>query len=106
MKMKTLNWGKIPPQKVLGKENIWTIVASNHQDSPMADLDWSEMEGLFCLKSTQGSPVPGRANASNGTGNAGYDTLDRKSKKESTEITLLDGKRSLNTNIFLKQFKG
>lgn len=105
-KMKTLNWGKIPPHKVLGKQNLWTIVANNHQDSSMEDLDWNEMEGLFCLQSTsaQGSPKLGRADS--GNGNSGYDTLDRKSKKESTEINLLDGKRSLNVNIFLKQFKG
>ncbi|XP_037939301.1 formin-J isoform X2 [Teleopsis dalmanni] len=99
-KMKTINWGKIPPSKVIGKENIWTIVATNHQDRPMTDIDWNEMEGLFCLQSTsaQGSPKLGR------DGN-GCDTLDRKSKKENTEITLLDGKRSLNVNIFLKQFR-
>ncbi|XP_065359241.1 formin-J [Calliphora vicina] len=106
-KMKTLNWGKIPPHKVLGKQNLWTIVANNHQDNSMEDLDWNEMEGLFCLQSTstQGSPKLGRADSGNGN-SGGYDTLDRKSKKESTEINLLDGKRSLNVNIFLKQFKG
>ncbi|XP_023296731.2 formin-J [Lucilia cuprina] len=108
-KMKTLNWGKIPPHKVLGKQNLWTIVANNHQDNSMEDLDWNEMEGLFCLQSTsaQGSPKLGRADSGNGNSAVGgYDTLDRKSKKESTEINLLDGKRSLNVNIFLKQFKG
>ncbi|XP_036337297.1 LOW QUALITY PROTEIN: formin-J [Rhagoletis pomonella] len=102
-KMKTINWGKIPPNRVIGKQNIWTIVANNHQDTPMTDIDWNEMEGLFCLQSTsaQGSPKLGRESSSS----SGYDTLDRKSKKESTEITLLDGKRSLNVNIFLKQFR-
>ncbi|XP_053952499.1 formin-J [Anastrepha ludens] len=102
-KMKTINWGKIPPNRVIGKQNIWTIVANNHQDTPMTDIDWNEMEGLFCLQSTsaQGSPKLGRESS----GSSGYDTLDRKSKKESTEITLLDGKRSLNVNIFLKQFR-
>uniref|UniRef100_A0A1A9WG34 FH2 domain-containing protein n=1 Tax=Glossina brevipalpis TaxID=37001 RepID=A0A1A9WG34_9MUSC len=111
-KMKTLNWGKIPPNKVLGKQNIWTIVASNHQGSSMTDMDWSEMEGLFCIQSTsaQCSPKLGRADGFTGGGggsvSTGHDTLDRKSKKENTEITLLDGKRSLNVNIYLKQFKG
>lgn len=108
-KMKTLNWGKIPPNKVLGKQNIWTIVASNHQGSSMTDMDWSEMEGLFCIQSTsaQCSPKLGRADGfAGGTVSMGHDTLDRKSKKENTEITLLDGKRSLNVNIYLKQFKG
>ncbi|XP_058825846.1 inverted formin-2 isoform X1 [Topomyia yanbarensis] len=98
-KMKTINWNKIPPQKVFGKPNIWSIVADSHQDSPMADLNWDEMEGLFCLQQTQGSPKLGRE-----TGSGGTDTLERKSRKEN-EITLLDGKRSLNVNIFLKQFR-
>ncbi|XP_021704346.1 serine/arginine repetitive matrix protein 2 isoform X3 [Aedes aegypti] len=96
-KMKTINWNKIPPQKVIGKPNIWSIVADSHQDSPMADLNWDEMEGLFCLQQTQGSPKLGRENS-------GSDTLERKSRKDN-EITLLDGKRSLNVNIFLKQFR-
>ncbi|XP_055549452.1 inverted formin-2 isoform X2 [Wyeomyia smithii] len=98
-KMKTINWNKIPPQKVFGKPNIWSIVADSHQDSPMADLNWDEMEGLFCLQQAQGSPKLGR----DGTA-SGCDTLERKSRKEN-EITLLDGKRSLNVNIFLKQFR-
>ncbi|XP_055634906.1 inverted formin-2 isoform X2 [Toxorhynchites rutilus septentrionalis] len=96
-KMKTINWNKIPPQKVIGKPNIWSIVADTHQGSPMADLNWDEMEGLFCLQQSQGSPKLGRENS-------GSDTLERKSRKEN-EITLLDGKRSLNVNIFLKQFR-
>ncbi|EDV38850.2 uncharacterized protein Dana_GF25007, isoform C [Drosophila ananassae] len=108
-KMKTINWGKIPHNKVVGKQNIWAIVASNHKHNPMQDIDWNEMEGLFCLQTTsaQGSPKLGReSNGGQGSsGSNGCDTLDRKSKKECTEITLLDGKRSLNVNIFLKQFR-
>jgi len=34
--------------QVIGKRNIWSLVANEHQNSPMADLDWAEMEGLFC----------------------------------------------------------
>lgn len=108
-KMKTINWGKIPHNKVVGKQNIWAIVASNHKHNPMQDIDWNEMEGLFCLQTTsaQGSPKLGReGSGGQGSGGSnGCDTLDRKSKKECTEITLLDGKRSLNVNIFLKQFR-
>ncbi|KAH8251067.1 hypothetical protein KR026_008686 [Drosophila bipectinata] len=108
-KMKTINWGKIPHNKVVGKQNIWAIVASNHKHNPMQDIDWNEMEGLFCLQTTsaQGSPKLGRegSGGQGSSGSNGCDTLDRKSKKECTEITLLDGKRSLNVNIFLKQFR-
>lgn len=34
--------------QVIGKRNIWSLVANEHQNSPMVDLDWAEMEGLFC----------------------------------------------------------
>uniref|UniRef100_A0A182VQZ9 FH2 domain-containing protein n=1 Tax=Anopheles minimus TaxID=112268 RepID=A0A182VQZ9_9DIPT len=107
-KMKTINWNKIPPQRVLGKQNIWSIVADSHQDSPMADLNWDEMEGLFCLQTqTQGSPKLGhRPGASGGdNGSNGTDTPDARKSRKENEITLLDGKRSLNVNIFLKQFR-
>ncbi|XP_049277379.1 uncharacterized protein LOC125760875 isoform X1 [Anopheles funestus] len=106
-KMKTINWNKIPPQRVLGKQNIWSIVADSHQDSPMADLNWDEMEGLFCLQTqTQGSPKLGhRSGASGGDGSNGTDTPDARKSRKENEITLLDGKRSLNVNIFLKQFR-
>ncbi|KAF5286915.1 hypothetical protein FQA39_LY00448 [Lamprigera yunnana] len=101
IKMKTINWNKIPNNKVIGKNNIWTQVAYSHQHSPMADMDWSEMEDLFCQQippSAQSSPKLG-----NREGNV--ETLERRMRKETSEITLLDGKRSLNVNIFLKQFR-
>ncbi|XP_047102012.1 uncharacterized protein LOC124721206 [Schistocerca piceifrons] len=99
-KMKTINWNKIPNHKVVGKRNIWSLVAETHEHSPMEELDWAEMEGLFCQQvpaasSTQASPRLGRDAA---------DT-DPRRRKESAEIALLDGKRSLNVNIFLKQFR-
>ena len=40
---------------MVGKHNIWSLVARSHQDSPVAELDWAEMEGLFCQ---QAPPVP------------------------------------------------
>lgn len=97
-KMKTINWNKIPPNKLVGKSNIWTLVADAHQDSPMTDLNWDEMEGLFCQQPTQGSPKLGRESSTDSG------TPERKTRKDH-EITLLDGKRSLNINIFLKQFR-
>lgn len=77
-KMKTINWNKIPVNKVVGKNNIWTMVANSHQDSPMTDLDWTEMEDLFCQQNApnaQGSPKL-----------SGIDTIDRKSRKENSEV--------------------
>uniref|UniRef100_A0A182PC42 FH2 domain-containing protein n=1 Tax=Anopheles epiroticus TaxID=199890 RepID=A0A182PC42_9DIPT len=107
-KMKTINWNKIPPQRVLGKQNIWSIVADSHQDSPMADLNWDEMEGLFCLQTQlHGSPKLGHRSGASGPGEGsnGTDTPDSRKSRKENEITLLDGKRSLNVNIFLKQFR-
>ncbi|KAL3278659.1 hypothetical protein HHI36_016196 [Cryptolaemus montrouzieri] len=98
-KMKTINWNKIPSNKVIGKNNIWTQVAYSHQHSPMADMDWSEMEGLFCQQAPP-SPKLGERESASGT-----ETVERRLRKENAEITLLDGKRSLNVNIFLKQFR-
>ncbi|CAH0685619.1 unnamed protein product [Chilo suppressalis] len=102
-KMKTINWNKIPNNKVIGQNNIWSLVASSHKHSPKADLDWSEIEGLFCQQiqptgSAGSSPRLGRSPICDSSG-------ERKPRKESSEITLLDGKRSLNVNIFLKQFR-
>ncbi|XP_023310886.1 inverted formin-2 [Anoplophora glabripennis] len=99
-KMKTINWNKIPNNRVIGKNNIWTQVAYTHQDSPIADMDWSEMEGLFCQQappSAHSSPKLGNRDPS--------DNVERRMRKDTSEITLLDGKRSLNVNIFLKQFR-
>ncbi|XP_030750836.1 inverted formin-2 [Sitophilus oryzae] len=97
-KMKTINWNKIPSNKIVGKNNIWTQVAFRHQRSPVADMDWLEMEGLFCQQ------APPSANSSPRLGNR--DSVeDRRVRKDMQEIALLDGKRSLNINIFLKQFR-
>jgi hypothetical protein len=72
---------------VIGTNNIWSKVAAI---SPITEMNWDEMEGLFCQQLTQGSPK--------------FDTPDsRRSRRD--EITLLDGKKSLNVNIFLKQFR-
>ena len=82
----------------------------------MADLDWTAMEGLFCQQQSAGTPNASTPTSNksiagqtpNGTPGApippGTPDVDRK-RKETSEVTLLDGKRSLNINIFLKQFR-
>ncbi|KAJ8985106.1 hypothetical protein NQ317_019792 [Molorchus minor] len=80
-KMKTINWNKIPNNKVIGKNNIWTQVAYSHQHSPMADMDWSEMEGLFCQQappSAHSSPKLGNRDSS--------DNTERRMRKDTTEF--------------------
>ncbi|XP_076235576.1 FH2 domain-containing protein formin 3 isoform X2 [Calliopsis andreniformis] len=98
-KMKTINWNKIPNHKVIGKRNIWSLVANDHQNSPMADIDWAEMEGLFCQQ------VPPMLPAATYSSSYGTNSDAERRRREPTEIALLDGKRSLNVNIFLKQFR-
>ncbi|XP_076666241.1 FH2 domain-containing protein formin 3 isoform X2 [Andrena cerasifolii] len=98
-KMKTINWNKIPNHKVIGKRNIWSLVANEHQNSPMLDIDWAEMEGLFCQQ------VPPMLPAASCSSSYGANSDAEKKRREPTEIALLDGKRSLNVNIFLKQFR-
>lgn len=41
------------PSKVIGTNNIWSRVA---EFSPITEMNWDEMEGLFCQQLTQGSP--------------------------------------------------
>lgn len=87
-KMKTINWNKIPNNKVVGNNNIWSLVASSHQHSPNADMDWAEMEGLFCQQismtsSCNSSPRLG------GRDTAGNTTIDneRRIRKDNTEVS-------------------
>ncbi|XP_076340531.1 inverted formin-2-like isoform X2 [Tachypleus tridentatus] len=81
-KMKTLNWSKIPNGLISHGSSLWSEL---QQDNTGVKLNFEQMEELFCQKAKQANEV--------------------KSKKESSEVNLLDGKRSLNINIFLRQFK-
>ena len=95
--MKTFNWNKIPNNKVIGKNNVWTKLAVTHEhQASSAVLDWEELEGLFCQQTPQTQPAPGTKGATQG---------EDKSIVQSSQINLLDGKRSLNVNIFLRQFR-
>lgn len=38
---------------MIGTNNIWSRVA---EFSPITEMNWDEMEGLFCQQLTQGSP--------------------------------------------------
>ena len=91
-KMKTINWNKIPSNKLMGKNNIWTLVANSHQNSPMAELDWSEMEGLFCQQantSQQNSPKMGaRDTPPNSTDPINGN--ERKTRKENSEVKIFE----------------
>lgn len=85
IKMKTINWNKIPSNKVVGKNNVWTQVAYRHQHSPLADMDWSEMEGLFCqqIPSSSAQSSPKLGGRESGEGN------ERRLRKENPEVCLI-----------------
>ncbi|KAL3880416.1 hypothetical protein ACJMK2_032656 [Sinanodonta woodiana] len=95
-KMRTLQWQKIPVNKVVGKSNVWTM-GGKIFNGYVTKMDYEKIEELFSVN--QGNSVDGKSQ--NGSA-----SLIEKKKKDPTEINLLDGKKSLNVNIFLKQFKG
>lgn len=73
------------------RSNIWRTVLSQPSPSLPDMINFEAMEELFCQKPTV-SPVR-------------VLTENKKILKEPTVISLLDGKRSLNISICLKQFK-
>merc|ERR1719347_993406 len=93
-KMKTFNWNKLPVNKIFGKNNIWTKVAKTFEKEKAAPIDFRDMEQLFCVQ----APKPPEVTEKKGANG-------EKKKKEMSEVNLLDGKRSLNINIFLRQFR-
>ncbi|XP_077984852.1 uncharacterized protein LOC144439438 [Glandiceps talaboti] len=96
-KMRTLNWSKLPVNSVVGKDNIWANVS---KASNGFSVDWGQVEELFCQNLQKPDAVKKKDGVALGT----VET-DSKKKKEPTEVNLLDGKRSLNINIFLRQFR-
>merc|ERR550534_3376821 len=98
-KMKTLAWSKLPVNKIFGKNNIWTKVAKTFEKDKKSIIDFNDMEQHFCLV----APKPPEPTEKKGDSN---NNQNNKTKKENSEIVnLLDGKRSLNINIFLRQFR-
>lgn len=97
--MKTLAWNKLPVNKIFGKNNIWTKVAKTFEKNKQSIIDFNDMEQHFCLV----APKPPEVTEKKGDSNNNH---NNKTKKENSEIVnLLDGKRSLNINIFLRQFR-
>ncbi|XP_049446283.1 inverted formin-2-like isoform X1 [Epinephelus fuscoguttatus] len=81
LRMKKLNWQKLPSRALTAHQSLWTS-ASIESVEP----DYCSIEQLFSLPPTE--------------------TKTRtKAKTEPKEISFIDAKKSLNLNIFLKQFK-
>ncbi|ESP03685.1 hypothetical protein LOTGIDRAFT_171217 [Lottia gigantea] len=90
-KMKSLNWSKVPIHS-LRKNSIWGDVASMKDK---IDVRYNKLEELFALNN----------NDNNRLGTAKPDEKALKRHSVSMEVALLDPKRSMIVNIFLKQFK-
>lgn len=124
--MKSLNWSKIPAQKLAEsaqrQPNLWSLMASRTgNEDNKSKLDFELLEGLFCQpaplsapNSKPGSPMVQRrqlgtqhAAPGQGSNSSSFNSLDRLSGDHSyTELHLLDSKKSWNLNIFLKQHRG
>ncbi|KRY48719.1 FH2 domain-containing protein 1 [Trichinella britovi] len=126
IKLKTLPWHKIPLNKVIKNgNNIWVQGAKRFDASWMPDFNM--LEQLFAADQRTNSSLM-NTHLSNGSA-AGSDFVDpctsnifddsiktkynrtmssttERRRKEAVEINLLDPKRSININIFLKQFRG
>ncbi|XP_072819942.1 inverted formin-2 isoform X2 [Vicugna pacos] len=86
VRMKKLNWQKLPSSVARERSSMWASLSS--PDAEVVEPDFSSIERLFSFptaKPKEQAAAPAR--------------------KEPREITFLDPKKSLNLNIFLKQFK-
>lgn len=84
-KMKHLNWSKVNRHTI--RNSVWQEVQEELSLSPIANINYQEVEQLFCqVKRAPATPRPTK-------------------QQSTTEVSLLDAKKSLNVNIFMKQFK-
>lgn len=122
--MRTLNWNKIPAQKVLagGRKNLWRRIAESHSGGAGIPLDFAHLEGLFCqqqlLQPSASSHTAGSGGNGGGAGSGGAGSgseaggrtgsRDPASGRSGDEapLRILDAQRSLQVGIFLKQLRG
>ncbi|XP_052040879.1 inverted formin-2 isoform X2 [Apodemus sylvaticus] len=86
LRMKKLNWQKLPSNVARERNSMWATLSS--PCTAEVEPDFSSIEQLFSFplaKPKEPCAAPAR--------------------KEPKEVTFLDSKKSLNLNIFLKQFK-
>ncbi|XP_041831400.1 inverted formin-2-like isoform X2 [Melanotaenia boesemani] len=81
LRMKKLNWQKLPSRVMTDHQSLWTWASSDS-----VEPNYCSIEQLFSLPPTE---TKTRTNT----------------KTEPKEISFIDAKKSLNLNIFLKQFK-
>uniref|UniRef100_A0A2R9B749 Inverted formin-2 n=1 Tax=Pan paniscus TaxID=9597 RepID=A0A2R9B749_PANPA len=88
LRMKKLNWQKLPSNVAREHNSMWASLSS--PDAEAVELDFSSIERLFSFPAAKPKEPT---------------TVAARARKEPKEITFLDAKKSLNLNIFLKQFK-
>jgi hypothetical protein len=106
MKMKSLIWSKIHPNRIIGKQSLWTKFKSQYEQNGLLDYDtdctsveslnyFQEIEEFF--KTSENPRAESQCKEPN--------LRETKLWNSSEKINLLDSKRSLNINIYLKQFR-
>ncbi|XP_076984503.1 inverted formin-2 [Tamandua tetradactyla] len=86
VRMKKLNWQKLPSSVAQERHSLWASLSNLGAEE--LEPDFSSIEQLFSFPTAKPKgPVAAPA------------------RKEPKEVTFLDSKKSLNLNIFLKQFK-
>ncbi|XP_005410893.1 PREDICTED: inverted formin-2 isoform X1 [Chinchilla lanigera] len=86
LRMKKLNWQKLPSNVARERNSMWATLSG--PGTEQVEPDFPSIERLFSFpvaKPKEPTAAPAR--------------------KEPKEVTFLDAKKSLNLNIFLKQFK-
>lgn len=86
LRMKKLNWQKLPSNVAREHSSMWALLSS--PGAEVVEPDFSSIERLFCFPEAKPK-----------------ERVAAPARKEPKEITFLDSKKSLNLNIFLKQFK-
>ncbi|XP_047591373.1 inverted formin-2 isoform X2 [Lutra lutra] len=86
LRMKKLNWQKLPSSVAREQSSMWASLSSLGDE--VVEPDFSSIERLFCFPEAKPK-----------------ERMAAPARKEPKEITFLDSKKSLNLNIFLKQFK-
>lgn len=95
LKLKQITWSKIQSVSIFCKDNLWNKFEKNEVDFFDSSF-YSEIEKLFYLEPSFKFETDKRDS-----------TLLRDSRMilSTDKINLLDSKKSLNINIFLKQFR-
>ncbi|XP_051052635.1 inverted formin-2 isoform X3 [Phodopus roborovskii] len=86
LRMKKLNWQKLPSNVARERNSMWATLSSPCTE--VVEPDFSSIEQLFSFPTAKPKELSAAP-----------------TRKEPKEVTFLDSKKSLNLNIFLKQFK-